>query len=169
MREKLLTLVFVLVIIVLWSNSWLTRYSEWNTARKQTKVELLTQQQWLDRSEEYEVDLQKALSRVDPSKTFEATQLSGRIDSLLREYGLSSQADIDSVRTREGEIFNDHNLRFQLDRITISQLIAFNNALKQDAPYINIESVRIEANRKNPEQLEVRYGVNSFDLKDDSL
>ena len=106
---------------------------------------------------------------MDPSKTFEATQLSGRIDSLLREYGLSSQADIDSVRTREGEIFNDHNLRFQLDRITISQLIAFNNALKQDTPYINIESVRIEANRKNPEQLEVRYGVNSFDLKDGSL
>ena len=48
-REKLLTLVFVLVIIVLWSNSWLSRYSEWNAARKQTEVELLTQQQWLDR------------------------------------------------------------------------------------------------------------------------
>lgn len=168
-REKLLTLVFIVVILALWANNLLGRYTAWNDARQQTSVELLTQQQWLDRSEQYEEGLQRALSRVDPSKTFAATQLSGQIDNLLRSSGLSAKADIDPVRTREGEIFNDHNLRVRLNRISISQLISFNQALKRNTPYINIESVRIAANRRNPEELDVRYEINSFDLKEGSL
>lgn len=169
LREKLLTLVFIVVILVLWSDSLLGRYADWNGARKAATVDLMTQQQWLDRSGQYEAELQRALSRVDPTKTFEATQLSGRIDSLLRSSGLSTKADIDPVNTREGEIFNDHNIRVRLNRISISQLIEFNQALKKDTPYINIESVRIRANKRNPEELDVRFEINSFDLKDGGL
>ncbi len=169
LREKLLTLIFILVILALWTNNWLGRIGEWNDQRRSAAVELATQAQWLERSAEFSAGLERALARVDPSKTYEAARLSGRVDTLLREYGLSSQADIDPVRTREGEIFNDHNLRVRLSRITIAQLIAFNNALSMDSPYINIESVRIAANRNNPEQLDVRYEINSFDLKDDML
>lgn len=169
LREKLLTLVFILVILTLWTNSWMGRIGAWNDQRRSAAVELETQAQWLERRAEFSAGLERALARVDPSKTYEAARLSGRVDALLREYGLSAQADIDPVRTREGEIFNDHNIRVRLNRISIAQLIAFNEALGMDTPYINIESVRIAANRNNPEQLDVRYEINSFDLKDDML
>lgn len=169
LREKLLTLLFILVIIFLWANNWLSRLSEWNDQRQSSSVELFTQQQWLERSDEYAEGLERALERVDPSKTYAASQLSGRIDSLLRSAKLSGQADIDPVRTREGEIFNDHNLRVRLNRISISQLIEFSSLLKKDTPYINIQSVRVAANRRNPEELDVRYEINSFDLKEQSL
>ncbi|MFP4157609.1 MAG: hypothetical protein ACLFU4_08330 [Opitutales bacterium] len=168
-REKLLALVFILVILILWSGNWLGRLGAWNAGRTQSAVELDTQQQWLDRSEEYTEGLDQALERVDPSKTFRGSQLSERVDSLLRQSGLSAQADIDPVRTREGEIFNDHNLRVRLSRISIAQLVQFSQALRKDSPYINIESVRIAANRRNPEQLDVRFEINSFDLKDEAL
>ncbi|MGB1127817.1 MAG: hypothetical protein ACPG3X_05565 [Opitutales bacterium] len=169
LREKLLTLLFVLVLLILWANNWLGRLSTWNDLRQSTSVDLNTQQQWLDRSDEYNEGLIRALARVDPSKTYAASRLSGHIDNLLRSAGLSGQADIDPVRTREGEIFNDHNLRVRLSRISMAQLIDFNARIKKHTPYINIQSARIAANRRNPEELDVRYEINSFDLKELSL
>ena len=167
LREKILSLFFVLVILFVWSNNWLSRLSEWDAQRKLTGVELQTQQQWLDRSDLITEQLAVALERVDPSKTFAAAQLSGKIDNLIRRSGLS--ADIDPVQTREGEIFNDHNLRVRLGRISIAQLVQINNLLQRETPYINIQSIRIQKDRRNPSQLDIRYEINSFDLKDPNL
>ncbi len=168
-REKLLCLLFLLTLVMIWGNSWFSRASEWNDARKLAKVELTTQQQWIDHSDAYDEGLARALERVDPAKTYSAAQLSGRIDSLIRQASLQGQADIDPVRTREGEIFNDHNIRVRLSRISIAQLIDINKLLKQETPYINIQSVRLSANRRNPEELDARLEINSFDLKDETL
>jgi len=44
-------------------------------------------------------------------------------------------------------------------------LIKLNKLLSQETPYINIQSVRITKNRRNPEELDVRFQINSFDLK----
>jgi hypothetical protein len=166
LREKLLCLCFLLVMLFIWTNNWLGRLSDWNAQNKLTSIELQTQQEWLDRSDFYSAGLTAALERVDPSKTYAAAQLSGHVDSLIRQSNLSGQADIYPVTTREGEIFNDHNLRVSLKRISIAQLIKLNSLLRQETPYINIQSVRIQKNRRSPEQLDVRYAINSFDLQD---
>ena len=168
-REKLLLLLFVLVILFLWTGSLLGRISDWNQARRQAKTDLATQEQWLARAGEFTEGLEQALARVDPSKTYSGTQLSGRIDGLLREAGLAGSADIDPVRTREGEIFNDHNIRVRLSRISIAELIRFNKLLRRETPYINIQRVRLNANRRNPEELDVRFEINSFDLKTEAI
>lgn len=169
LREKLLSLGFLIVLLFIWTNNWLGRVSDWNAQRGLIATQLATQQEWLDRSDFFAQGLATALERVDPSKTYAAAQLSGRVDTLVRQTGLSVQADIDRVLTREGEIFNDHNLRLRLSGISIAQLIKLNNLLKQETPYINIQSVRIQKDRRKPEQLDVRYEINSFDLKDPNL
>ena len=164
-REKLLTLVFLLVVLFLWGGNLLNRASEWNSQRQQAQADLFTQQQWLDRSDDYASELARALERVDPKKTYDGQRLSGRIDTLLRQVSLSASADIDPVKTREGEIFNDHNIRVRLNRISIAQLIRLNKLLSQETHYINLQSVRINKNRRKPEELDPRYPINSFDLK----
>ena len=166
LREKSLCLCFFVALLIIWSNNWLGRGLEWNIQRNLSATELATQQEWLKRDNAISAGLSNALKRVDPSKTYAAAQLSGQIDGLIRQTGLSNQADIDPVRTREGEIFNDHNLRVRLSRISIAQLIELNKLLQQETPYINLQSVRIQKNRSKPEQLDVRYQINSFDLKD---
>ena len=166
LREKSLCLCFLIALLIIWSNNWLSRTLEWNIQRNLSATELATQQEWLKRNDAISAGLSNALKRVDPSKTYAAAQLSGQIDGLIRQTGLSNQADIDPVRTREGEIFNDHNLRVRLSRISIAQLIKLNKLLQQESPYINLQSVRIQKNRTKPDQLEVRYQINSFDLKD---
>lgn len=169
LREKLLCLTFIVVILVLWADNWLGRLSNWNSQRQFVATELYSQQQFLDREEFFTEGLAIALERVDPSKTYEGPQLSGRVDSLIRQVGLSGQADINSVRTTELEIFNDHKVRVELDRISIAQFIRLSNLLREDTPYINIQRVQVRKNKRNPEQLDVRYEINSFDLKDQNL
>ncbi len=164
-REKLLTLLFILVMLFIWTGNLVNRSSTWNHSRTQAQADLTIQQHWLDRSDEYTVGLASALERVDPTKTYEGPQLSGRIDSILRQVSLSSSADIDPVQTREGEIFNDHNVRIRLSRISIAQLIQLNKLLSQETPYINLQSIRVTKNRRNPEELDARFKINSFDLK----
>jgi hypothetical protein len=164
-REKLLTLLFIVVVLFIWTGNLLGRTSEWNSHRKQARADLVIQQQWLDRSEDYTIGLARALERVDPKKTYAGPRLSGRIDDILREVSLSASADIDPVQTREGEIFNDHNIRVRLSRISIARLIQLNSLLSQETPYINLLSVRITKNRRNPEELDARFQINSFDLK----
>ncbi|MGK0309977.1 MAG: hypothetical protein ACJAYS_000808 [Lentimonas sp.] len=108
------------------------------------------------------------MERVDPKKTFEGAQLSEKIDAILRQAGLSISADIDPVQTREGEIFNDHTIRVRLKRISIAKLIQLNELLRKETPYINIQSIRITKNKNKPEELDIRFKINSFDLIQDS-
>lgn len=165
-REKTLTLLFILVMLFIWTGNLLNRSSAWNDNRTQAQADLVSQQQWLDRSDEFSAGLANALERVDPQKTYDGPKLSGRIDSILRQVSLSSSADIDPVQTRETEIFNDHLIRIRLSRISIAQLIQLNKLLSQETPYINLQSVRVTKNRRNPEELDVRFKINSFDSFD---
>ncbi len=164
-REKLLILLFSIVILIVWGSSLNDRFSTWNHSRNLAQTDLEDQQQYLDRSDEYTEGLERALERVDPAKTYSGSQLSGEIDNLFRQSGLSGFADIDAVRTREGEIFNDHNIRVKLNKISITQIVEFNKLLSAKSPYINLQEVRLTANRRKPEQLSARIELNSFDLK----
>ena len=167
-REQLLALIFILVLLSIWTGSVLKRVNAWNSDRRQVQSDLFVQQQWLERADDYEASYQQALKRVDPQKTFEGSQLSGKIDSILRQTGLSNSVDIDPVQTREGEIFNDHTIRVRLKRISIGKLIQLNELLRKESPYINIQSVRISKNKNKPEELDIRFKINSFDLIQDS-
>ena len=165
-REKCLTLLFILVMLSIWASALLNRSSEWNSSRKAAQSQLSTQQQWLDRSEQFTVGLTNALERVDPTKTYARSKLAGRVDTIVRQVGLSSKADIDSVDTREGVIFNSHKVSIRLSRISIAQFIQLNTLLSQETPYINLDSVRVTKNRRKPEELDIRFKITSFNLND---
>ncbi|ADE54660.1 hypothetical protein [Coraliomargarita akajimensis] len=164
-REKLLVLVFCLTIVTLWAANLLGRFGDWKSALGEVKTDLEVQQQYLDRQDEYALGLADALSRLDSSKTYSAAQLAGRIDELLRKASLSSKADIDRVITRDGNISDGHTLRVRLSRISISQVIELNRLIRNETPYITIQKVYLTANRRNPEEIDARFEVSSFELK----
>ena len=163
-REQLLTLIFIIVMLFIWTSSILKRGKVWNADQQQAHSDLIVQQQWLERANDYENSYKEALRRVDPQKTFEGAQLSEKIDNILRQAGLSGSANIDPVQTRKGEIFNDHTIRVRLKRISIANLIQLSGLLRKESPYINIQSVQIKKNNNNPEELDISFKINSFDL-----
>ena len=107
LREKFLLQGFILVLFVIWSKVFLTKPALGITNDKPPLIELMNQQQWLDREAQYAEALAIALEKVEPSKTFSAAQLSGQVDALIREIKLEGKTDIDPVQTRTSEIFND--------------------------------------------------------------
>lgn len=163
-REQLFALIFLLVMLFIWTGSILKRSRAWNTDRQQARSDLRVQQQWLDRTVYFEESYQQALKRVDPKKTFEGARLSEKIDAILRQTNLSRSTDIDPVQTREGEIFNDHTISVRLKRISIAKLIQLNELLSKETPYMNIQSIRITKNKNKPAELDIRFKINSFDL-----
>ncbi|MEC8404613.1 MAG: hypothetical protein VXZ08_00845 [Verrucomicrobiota bacterium] len=164
LREQFLALLFVLVILSIWSGNCFKRYSQWIDAKKETSSILQTQQLWLDQADTSSAEAAQAKEQLDTARTYTATQLSGQIDKLLRQCQLSNLADIDTVRSKEGEIFTEHTIRVRLKRINIKQLIELNKLLRQQTPYINQQSMRITANRSKPEELDVRYEISSLEL-----
>ena len=168
-REKMLSMLFIIVMLAIWTGSWMGRLSTWNDSRITTATNLTEQDLWLERADAYADSAQSAMERLDSSKTFGAAQLSGRIDNLLRQAGLSTKADIDPVKSTQGEIFNEHTVRVQLKRITIGQMVQFNRLLRKESPYINQLNVRINANRRDREQLDVCFQIASLELITDSI
>lgn len=168
-REKMLSFLFVIVMLAIWTGAWMGRLSTWNDSRSATAANLGEQSLWLDRADVYANSARAAMERLDSSKTFGAAQLSGRIDNLLRQAGLSTKADIDPVKSSQGEIFNEHTVRVQLKRISIAQMVQFNSLLRKESPYINQLNVRINANRRDREQLDVRFEIASLELITDSI
>ena len=75
MREKLLALLFILVMLFLWTNSLVQRGSQWKTDFSSAGSLLERQQLWLDVEDRTALELDAALERVEPSKTFSASQL----------------------------------------------------------------------------------------------
>ncbi|MEM1221197.1 MAG: hypothetical protein AAGH40_00420 [Verrucomicrobiota bacterium] len=163
-REKVITLLFIFVVLSLWASNIIDRFSNLNAFRQKADQELIYQESRLEKDAFYAQELNRALERVDPSKTYSAIQLSGRIDSLLRRAALASSSNIDPVKSVEGEIFNDHNITVELDRISITQLINFHTLVSAETPYINLQSLILKANRNNPEELNARFKINSFEL-----
>ena len=168
-REKLLSFLFLAVLLGIWAGNWGNRIGSWNDTSKSTYAGLEEQNLWLERADTYAQSAQTAMERLDSQKTFNAAQLSGRVDSLLRTAGLSSLADIDSVKSSQGEIFNEHTVRVQLKRISIGQLVQFNKLLRDESPYINQLTVRINADRRNRKLLDVRFEIASLELNSQSI
>ena len=169
LREKMLLQGFILVLFAIWSQSFLGKVNAWNSQRQSTSIELMTQQQWLDRETQYAEALAIALEKVEPSKTFSAAQLSGQVDALIREIQLEGKTDIDPVQTRISEIFNDHTMRLRLKGISVQEFIKLNNRLKTFSPYIAPKSIRITKNQRRPQEMNIRFEINSFDLNQQSI
>ena len=163
LREKFLLFAFVCVMLMIWINSQLDQLSDLRTTRAATLSNLAEQAIWLDDSENIVRRLRDALELVDPARTFSSTQLSGRIDGIARATRLT--ADIDPVNTREGLIFNDHIIRVRLSRVRLDRLMAFTDRLAIEAPYITLRRLELDANRASPEELNARFEITSFELK----
>jgi len=169
LREKFLLQGFIVILILIWMQSIFSKTSTWNDQRKTASIELLTQQQWLDREAQYAEALEKALEKVEPSKTFSAAQLSGTVDAIIRSIQLETKTDIDPVQTRNGEIFNDHTMRLRTNSISVNEFIKLNENLKKHSPYIAPKSIRISKNQRKPEAMNIRFEINSFDLKEKNI
>lgn len=167
LRERLLLAVFLWIGLFLWGFDQVKTFKRHRLDYHRTAVELEVQKNWLDRAQSITERIKTLLSQVDPAKTLDSAELSGRLDTLARAPNLNF--DLTSPTTVESDIFNIHSVRLQIKRAKITDLLALDEALRKERPYIGMEGFQISANRNDPSLLEATYQVFSFELKRKNL
>jgi len=130
-------------------------------------AQLENQQTWFQSQDDIETRLQTSLERLDPKKTYNDTQLIGKIDTIAR--GPKLNFDTASAITQEGDIFNIHSVRIVIKKAGLNELIEFDRKIKMESPYLGLERVQIVANKADPRLLDAQFVISSFELKTSTL
>lgn len=166
-RERVLLTIFVWIGLAFWASEMLKEWRGVDATFDATAMQLQAQDEWFRNEPTIATELTAALQRVDPNKTFSGNQLVGRLDRIADStLEASTRFDITAPQTETGEIFDVHSVRVQIRGAGLSELIAFDEQLKQESPYLGLERVQFLANRNDPRFLDTQFHVSSFELKD---
>ncbi len=164
LREKVLLTAFLWVLVcigfILAFDGVGKTWTEWQTWSRNLKE----QRDWLALGPTVDTQLQESLQRFNPESTFNSAALVGRIDGLARQTSVNH--DISTPRTQQGEKFEFHTMRVSIRNTPMEKWLAFAGKLEAESPYINLESVRLNADNRNPELLDGQLILKSFELKD---
>lgn len=167
-REKLLVSLFILAGLLIWAGSILGGLRDTAYNLKTTSKDIEAQNFILNEEAGINARMDAVLAQLKSDKTFSSAELVGRIDEIAR-LGEDLTYEIFSPRTDSDAELNLHSLRFRIRRAGLADLLAFQQRLIQEEPYISLETLRITANKQNPEQLDASYIVSSPELKSNAL
>ncbi|MGE9296450.1 MAG: hypothetical protein ACQKBV_09215 [Puniceicoccales bacterium] len=163
LREKLLLTSFVWVILLVFFAFALRDFrgvaSEWSSTGSQLKV----QKDMLALAPEIESQLQIELEFFNSDRTYDSASLAGRVDQLAQQTGINLVNF--TTRSQESNIYVLHIMRLTIRDTPLKRLMAFDDALDKEQPYINQVSVSLDANRRNEELLDASIIIKSFELK----
>jgi hypothetical protein len=162
LRERIMFAAFLWVLVMLWGGTWLKEFRVLRNRLATTSRSLQSQNEWLKEKGGIEQQLQAALQRLDPKKTFTSPRLTGKIDEIARQNELNYI--LNSPMTTKGEIFDVHTVRIQIKHAELGKLLAFDNDVKQESPYLGVEQVQISADSRDPRYLDVQFVISSFEL-----
>ena len=167
LRERVLLAAFIWTLLLVWF------VMLWGSLRSERVVYLIQKtraeefEHTLSQADDAERELQQARSGLDPNRTFSASQLSERLDSMARETGVSFT--ISSPDTQESDIFSYHSVRLAIRQAHIEKLIELDSKLKKESPYITLNTFQITAQRRDPRLLDATFELSSFELKQAAL
>lgn len=168
LRERYLLAAFIWAMLIIWFMYAAEDFQEsWGTFGDQREtIEQFRSK--INEADLAEVMLAEARSGLDSSRTFSSAQLVGKLDSIARLNEVSS-FDISTPSTEETPLFSFHTVRLSIKRSRISDLIRFDQAVKQHSPYIALGNFQVTANRRDPRFLDAVFELVSFELKEEAL
>lgn len=164
LRERVLLIAFLATMAIIWA-LYLTRSLRSDLTALRSSALLLSDQEYLfSQRESIEVALAEALANLDSERTYSANQLEGRIDDLARSLEVRNH-DLTPAITQDGDIYATHLVRLRIDNGNLSDLVAFNQAIQEESPYIVINQCQISANQRDPRLLDASFEISSIELK----
>lgn len=161
-RERFMLSAFLIVMLLLWSSSLWTRWSETSDNLRQVEHTLSQQNVWLDNSLIFESQMRSVLSKIDRSEMLNANQLAGFIDTYARDNNLRHELGTPAVGS--GTVYRTTNLRVTFRNVDLRQLIELHLALNEKRPYIAVEAIALTANRADPRLLNARLMLSSIEI-----
>ncbi|MGA1205530.1 MAG: hypothetical protein ACO3ZW_06955 [Opitutales bacterium] len=168
LRERYLLAIFVWTLLFLWLVFLVQALQTSVRTLNLNRAALESFEYTLSQTSQAEALLRSAREGLDSSKTFSASQLVGRLDSLARANEVSS-FDISTPTTLESQLFTFNNVRLSIKRARITELIRFKQAVKVYSPYIALGDFQVSANKRDPRFLDATFELVSFELKEEAL
>lgn len=162
-RERLLLTLLFGALLLVWLavviRSLRAEVPDYLSSRRALK----TQSRMLEEAPTVQAMLNEALATVDASRTYSATQIVAKLDSLCRELGL--KVDISSAVAEEAGIYTAYNVRMRVENGNLEDLVRFNEAVQRENPYIVITQFQFSANRRDQREIDATFDIASFELK----
>jgi hypothetical protein len=163
LREKIMLAALVAILALAWLSSYSTHVGHFMTRQRNITSDLADQSQWLANRNAIEGSARLAASRLDASRTLDATRLLAEMSAMAHEAGLLNTAGGESQDVGSGQ-FTVHTLEFNILKADWTSLKAFYIAVQQRSPYIGIEQFSVQADHANPSLLNVSLRVSSVEI-----
>ncbi|BET65386.1 hypothetical protein ASA1KI_03040 [Opitutales bacterium ASA1] len=162
-REKILTVLFLVVLVLIWASTYLTRYKAFSLALAAERATAGAQAQWLDDQESIEGDYAAAITRLSDAALPTRSEVQAQIDALLSKHAIARYR-IDPPQTQTSDRLVFHTFSVSMERAEYSQLQAFQNELAATLPTVNLEQITLQSERSNPAQLNTRLRLVAVEL-----
>jgi hypothetical protein len=163
LRERIMLAALLAILALGWLSNYSTQVGRFLARHKSITSDLADQSQWLANRAAIEDSARRAASRLDASRTLDATRLLAEMSAMAREAGLQNTSGGESQDVGGGQ-FTVHTLEFNLLKADWNSLKAFYVAVQQRSPYIGIEQFSIQADHANPALLNVSLRVSSVEI-----
>lgn len=163
--EKLLLTTFLAIAGAIWATSFVDRVSTWARHHQGARKELEFQAMLMDRASKVEEDARRAVSTLDPSRTFNASRLLGEVDAIARRVGVQQKFNQSDQRTAASSEFSVHSLQCTIRKIDYETLVRFYREILKRSPYIAVERpFTIQVDPADPSLVGAQFRVSSVEV-----
>ena len=116
-----------------------------------------------DHNKETTVEQYNALIKdINLSELPSVNEVNARIDDLIRKYGFAD-FKINTLRSSAGRPLSFHTFTIDLGKAKYNRLIDFTDEIKTNLPYVSLQQITIQAQRRTPQFLDVKLELKSIE------
>jgi hypothetical protein len=153
-REKILVLLFLTVIVVIWFSNLSSRMESVTTQTKSLMANKKNQGQWLDNRQTIDTAYKSSLTRLTETSLPSRNEFAGQIDAMLRKYEFGFRTDPPKTKVRN--TISEHTVNVMIEKAAYYSLIEFTGEIKEQFPYVALEQLTVNPDRRNPALLDAR-------------
>ncbi len=163
LREKVLLILILIVGAGFWASSLSGRFDQFSSHLKGLWAIDRNQRSILDEKEVTEVAFAASLASLNEDELPNQNEVFGKIDTLIKQFGLEGRLDAPKRRVRDALSFNTYNLR--INNTEYDFLMKFTQAINEQFPYVNLDDLQIVPDRRNPRLLNASLRLRAIEFK----
>lgn len=162
MREKALTLLFVLALLAVWFSWQIERQRTLSDQHDTARRVEIDQQLEINDGPGVREAYAMQISEIDLNSLPTKDEVSGQIDSLVRRSGFSD-FNFGQARTVQGADLRFHTFQLRIDKATYERIRSFTEMVKNELPYVSLERVVLQAQNRDDQFLDASFVFKSIE------
>lgn len=169
-RERGLMLLIVWVALLAWLFAVIDAFGPELKAFQRDARTLTVQERKIATAEPVLQAYRGAIAQIDSSKTYGSpSALQGRVDDIARRESRMQKFEVRITQSESNDLFNNYHVRLSVDQASLEELIAFDEIIKAESPYLTLTAFTLRALPRDPRKLDATFEIGSFQLKTEAL